>query len=146
MQDQTKALVLLSETHCQEFSIFKPKKFFLNGKSGYNVRTVAESCFSQKQCECRAIWAAAGNPLLAVTPNKSASWANSIASETIPIKLENLGGLLISGCRYAGTTDANLPASTKLRAPIKRVSEPRVEANATDDGKPLQMLFCAIAL
>ena len=37
LQDQTKALVLLSETHCQEFSIFKPKKFFLNGKiyAGY---------------------------------------------------------------------------------------------------------------
>ena len=44
LQDQTKALVLLSETPCQEFSIFKPKKFS-KSKTGYTVRIVAESYF-----------------------------------------------------------------------------------------------------
>src|ERR1043165_10081290 len=46
----------------------------------------------------------------------------------------------------AGTTDANLLASTRLNAPMRRVSSPRVEAKTGANGKPLQIVFAASVL
>src|SRR5690242_8839579 len=46
----------------------------------------------------------------------------------------------------AGTTEANLLARTRLRAPRRRVSSPRVEANTGAKGKPLQIVLAARVL
>ena len=46
---------------------------------------------------------------------------------------------------YAGKTDENLPASTRLSAPIKRVLCPSVDAIKRADGRPRQILLCVTA-
>ena len=48
--------------------------------------------------------------------------------------------------RQAGTTEANLRARTRLSAPIRRVSSPRVEAKTGANGNPLQIVLAASAL
>src|ERR1041384_597792 len=46
----------------------------------------------------------------------------------------------------AGTTEANFRASTRLSAPIRRVSSPSVDANTGVEGRPLQIVFSASVL
>src|SRR5690349_6270437 len=55
-------------------------------------------------------------------------------------RIEFSGSVQNSEC-YAGTTEANFRASTRLNAPINRVSSPSVDANTGAEGKSLQIVL-----